>query len=242
MTQLPHYEVFPTDRKRRVTGKRMLGSLTEKPHVTLTSKIDLRSLISTRDAWSPEIEKETGLRLTLTSLLLKLASLSLRQYPRINGRVEEGEIRLYRTVNLGVAVALDEGLLVPVIRNVDEKSLRSICLELNELTEQARLGNLSQQAMMEGTFTLSNLGAFNVDHFTPIINSPEIAILGVGRSFPEVQMENDRPIEVSMMNLSLSFDHAAIDGAQAAKFLQIAVQNIEKSETVLGTPYDDTAS
>lgn len=168
-------------------------------------------------------------RITVTAALLHVVSRALREYPRLNGRTEDGEIRLYRVVNLGVAVALDDGLVVPVIHHADGKSAAELAAELAETSARARACKLRSADLADGTFTVSNLGAHGVESFTPIINPPQLAILGVGAIRQELQCVDGVLGSVPQLHLSLSFDHAAVDGAQAARFLQLVRQGIERS-------------
>lgn len=211
---------IPLSGLRGKIARRMLESVTTKPHVTLHTEVDATVLLQFHKRWAEQIREEAGERLTLTGILVKAAALALRRYPRLNGRIEDGQVHLYSVINVGVAVALDEGLLVPVVRDADVKPLPRIAAELTRLVGQAQAGKLKPPDLLDGTFTVSNLGPFGITHFTPIINPPEIAILGVGRITPAPRLRGNVWQEVPMLNLDLSFDHAAVDGAQAARFLQ----------------------
>lgn len=229
MSKEPPYTVVPGTGVRGTIGRRMLESVTTKPHVTLFATASLGPLQAALEQMRPAVEEAAGVRLTLTGLLIKLVGLALQRYPRINGRVEGGEIRLYRMINVGVAVALDEGLIVPVLKQVDAKPLPQLAREMEELVQRARAGKLKPPDLMDGTFTVSNLGGHGVTQFTPVINPPEIAVLGVGR--PVLELTTGGP--AAALPLSLSFDHAAIDGAQAARFLQVLTDLIKAPGAVL---------
>jgi pyruvate dehydrogenase E2 component (dihydrolipoamide acetyltransferase) len=226
--------VIPFKGLRGIIARRMTESVNQKPHVTLMTSAQVDRLEDALRCRAGAGEQEMGARLSMTGLLVKLTYSALAAYPRINGRVEGDEIRLYPFVNMGIAVALEDGLIVPVIKNVASKSLTVVATELADLALRARAGKLKPPELMDGTFTISNLGTYGVDHFTPIINPPEIAILGVGRVQTESRWQDGRPVPVRVMQLSLSFDHAAIDGAQAATFLQHVVQRLEEPEEFLG--------
>jgi pyruvate dehydrogenase E2 component (dihydrolipoamide acetyltransferase) len=152
----------------------------------------------------------------------------LRKYPYMNARLAEDAIELLTHVNVGTAVDTDRGLLVPVVRDVDRKSLRQFGEELRQLAERARAGRALPDDLSGGTFTITNLGAYDVDAFTPVINLPEAAILGVGRIAPKVVAREDQMVIRQMVTLSLVFDHRLVDGAPAARFLQYVKQVIEE--------------
>jgi len=155
---------------------------------------------------------------------------ALREHPMVNSILEGDQIRLMDEVNIGLAVAVEEGLIVPVIREVDKKSIFEIAALRRELVEKARQGKLLTRETTGGTFTISNLGMFGVDTFAPVINPPESAILGIGRIVKKPVVVNDQITIRSVMTLTLVFDHRVIDGAQAARFLQ----SINK---ILGNPH-----
>ncbi|MBI4538635.1 MAG: 2-oxo acid dehydrogenase subunit E2 [Gemmatimonadetes bacterium] len=214
-------------------AQRMLHSTITKPHVTLHTEVDATALRTSRDHWTAQVQRENGGRLTLTALLVKLVAAALRRHPRVNGRVEAEGVRLYPMVNVGVAVALDEGLVVPVVRNADRKDIPTIAVELAALVAKARAGQLKPPDLLDATFTISNLGSFGVTHFTPIINPPEIAILGVGRITAVPRCGENGWVEAPILNLDLSFDHGAVDGAQAARFLQVLTAILSDPEAAL---------
>ena len=233
MTPDDGYVVLPTDRNRRAVARSMRAAVTEMPHVTLHVRADATQLLTTRKRLTDAAESDDGPRLTLTVLLARIVAKSLRAFPRINGRTEDGEIRLYKRVNLGLAVALDDGLTVPVLRDANTKDLHQLAVDVADVSARARSGALKIPDLVDGTFTLSNLGAYDVEYFTPLINPPQLAILGVGTLKEELRLVDGVPRGVSNLYLSLSFDHAIIDGAQAAQFLQLVVKNIESPEPLL---------
>ncbi|MBI2964280.1 MAG: 2-oxo acid dehydrogenase subunit E2 [Deltaproteobacteria bacterium] len=233
-------EAIPLTGLRAKIGQRMLYSVTHKPHVTLHAELDATALLDWQRRRAPQVLAETGHKLTLTALLVQLVGVALRRYPRINGRVENDRVQLHRMVNVGVAVALDEGLAVPVVRDAERKSLAEIAAELGLRVAEARAGKLKPRDVLDATFTVSNLGPYGVTHFTPIVNPPEIAILGVGCVTPRPRRSGDRWIEVPMLNLDLSFDHAAIDGAQAARFLQVLSLLFRNPESAAGTAAENS--
>ena len=218
MADAPLYDVVPLDRVRRVTARRMRAAVQEMPHVTLHRSVDVTALLESRRALS-EGAAGPGPKVTLTALMASIVGSSLREYPRINGRTEEGEMRLYHRINLGVAIAVGDGLVAPVIRDVDQKSPTEIAAELSQLAERAQNNRLLPSDLTDITFTMTNLGSYGVEYFTPIINPPQMGILGVGAVSRAVRFVDGVLREVHLLGLSLSFDHASLDGAQAARFL-----------------------
>ncbi|MGE7907503.1 dihydrolipoamide acetyltransferase family protein [Peribacillus sp. NPDC094092] len=204
---------------RKVIADRISESAYTAPHVTLLSEIDMTNCVSLRQDLLPVIEKAEGLRISFNEILIKATAFALKQNPSINISLEEKEIVYHSNINIGMAVAVPDGLVVPVLRDVDQKGLAVITKEAKSIGKQARDGQLSPDDMQGSTFTISNLGMFAVDGFTPIINSPNAAILGVGRIQKKPVIVNDEVAVRSMMSLSLSFDHRIIDGAPAAAFL-----------------------
>lgn len=223
----PDYTVLPVDRIRRVIARRMRAAVTELPHVTLHRSVPADALLAAQARAASAPQLPPGARITLTVLLVHIVARALREFPRMNGRTEQDEYRLYHQVNLGVAVALDEGLVAPVIHAADEKTLPELAVELGELTRRARAGDLGPADLADATFTMTNLGAYGVEFFTPIINPPQFGILGVGALVPSMRMVHGALRETRQLTLSLSFDHAAVDGAPAAQFLGVVAQHVE---------------
>ena len=210
--------VKPLTNMRKVIAKRMQQSKTTAPHVTLTTEVNVDKTIALRSKLNA---KNTDVRFSYTDILVKMAATALRNYPKINASITDDSIILHDKVNVGVAVALDDGLIVPVVKDADRKGLKAITKEAKDLINKARTNALSPDEMSGATFTISNLGSYDIDGFTPIINLPEAAILGVGRIVKKAVVNaNDEIVPASMMVLSLSFDHRVVDGAQAAEFLK----------------------
>jgi pyruvate dehydrogenase E2 component (dihydrolipoamide acetyltransferase) len=204
---------------RKVVAERMLRSKTTAPHVTLTSDIDMLAVVDMRKQLLSLIEEQTGFRVSYTEIIVKAAAAALKRHPNINVSLEGNEIVYHDGIHIGLAVAVENGLLVPVIQNADQKGLAAITIECKTAGKAARENKLKPDQMAGGTFTISNLGMYAIDAFTPVINQPESAILGIGRI-------NEKPVGVNgkielrpMMTVSLSFDHRVIDGAPAAAFL-----------------------
>ena len=213
--------VLPLTGMRGAIARRMHQSVQASAQVTLTTEIDVSSLVLLRE------ELKQHFALTYTDLVVKATAQALIEHPRMNAWIEGEHIRLVQAVHIGVAVALDDGLIVPVVRDADRKSLREIALEAQRLAMRARGGTLERDEVTGSTFSVTNLGMYGIDAFTPIINPPEIAILGVGR-ITEKLVRIQRGAEWRhVMTLSLTFDHRAVDGAPAAAFLQSIGKELE---------------
>ena len=165
--------------------------------------------------------------ITYTDLIVRACALALRQHPHLNATLDGEVIRLLSQINIGVAVAVDNGLVAPVIPNTDRLSLADLAQAQRRLAERARAGQLTAAEMSGGTFTVTNLGMYDIDGFTPIVNPPEAAILGVGRIVEKVVIYQGKIAQRAMMTLSLTFDHRLVDGAPAAAFLQTVKQMLE---------------
>jgi pyruvate dehydrogenase E2 component (dihydrolipoamide acetyltransferase) len=210
--------VKPLTNMRKVIGSRMQKSKNTAPHVTLTTEVNVDKTVELRNKIN---EKTTEVRISYTDILIKMVATALKRYPKINTSITEESLIFHDKVNIGVAVALEDGLVVPVVREADRKGLVTISKEAKELISKAKTNTLTPDDMSGATFTISNLGNYDIDGFTPVINLPESAILGVGRIVKKpVVNENNEIVPANMMVLSLSFDHRVVDGAQAAEFLK----------------------
>ncbi|MFP3668835.1 dihydrolipoamide acetyltransferase family protein [Priestia sp. SIMBA_032] len=209
----------PLTSMRKVIGKRMVESKLNAPHVTITTEANVDQMVALRNKFN---KKNGEIRLSYTDILVKMTATALRHIPMMNTSIEEDRIIIHDKINIGVAVALDGGLVVPVVRDADRKGFMAISKDVRDLAAKARENKLSGDELTGGTFTISNLGNYEVDAFTPIINLPESAILGVGRIVRKpIVNENDEIVPASMMVLSLSFDHRVVDGALAAQLLKM---------------------
>ena len=220
---------------RRTVGERMLQSLQSMAPLTLAMEVDMTDAVKLRGdlvvAWEAE-----GVRVSYTDMLVKAAALALREHPRLNSRLEDGSIRVQPEVHVGFAVALEEGLIVPVILDADAKPLKQVAREAAELAGKARTGNLTPDDLTRGTFTVTSLGMYDVDVFTPIINPPQAAILGVGRIVDRPAFVGDSGTQVerrSFLTLSLTFDHRLLDGAPGAQYLQSVRRNLQQPYRLL---------
>lgn len=204
---------------QQVAARRLTESFTSVPHFYLTTEVDATRLIEWRESLLAPIEAETGVRLTFTDLLVRLIADTLVEHPLANASWEDGGVRLAREMNVGIAVEVDDGLIVPVIRRADTKSIADIAATRHTLVDKARSGRLTLEDLEGGTFTFSNLGMFDIDDFQPIINPPQSAILAAGRIAERPVVENGTVVARSTLRLTLACDHRVIDGAKAARFL-----------------------
>lgn len=204
---------------RKVIAERISSSAYTSPHVTLFSEVDMTNCVSLRKQLLPIIEQEEGERISFNEILIKASAFALKQNPGINISLDGNEIVYHSNIHVGMAVAVPDGLLVPVLKNVDQKGLGSLTKEAKHIGRQARDGKIQTEDLQGSTFTVSNLGMYAVDGFTPIINHPNAAILGVGRIQQKPVIVGDEVAVRSMMKISLSFDHRIIDGAPAGAFL-----------------------
>jgi len=216
----PEVEVIPLQGMRRTIAERMTVSYQTTPHITLTTRVDMSQFEETRAQLNVKAEATGESRVTVTALLVKAVASALRRHPYLNSLLKDDGIHLLPESNIGVAVALAEGLIVPVIHNVAQKGIGEIAGDVNDLATRARKGQLKPVDVAAGTFTISNLGPFGIEQFTAIINPPQAAILTVGTTRLEaVHGEEDRVIWLPVMRMTLSADHRIVDGAMAARFL-----------------------
>lgn len=199
---------------RKIIAERMHSSLQTSAQLTITTEVDVTQLIERRE----EVRREFNT--TYNDFIIQACAHALIQHPRMNASLEGDVIQLHRARHVGFAVALDEGLIVPVVRDADKKPLKTIAEDARALAERARSGKLQLEEVSGGTFTVSNLGMAGVDAFTPIINSPQTGILGIGRIIEKPVVFQSEIAKRSMLVLSLTFDHRVIDGAPAGAFLQ----------------------
>lgn len=221
----------PISAMRRVIGKRMTESKNSAPHVTLFTEVNMDKAIAFR---SRHNENSNLHRLSYTDIIVKMSAVALRSTPKMNASLEEKFIVEHDHVNIGVAVALEDGLIVPVVKDADRKGMRSIGAEIKDKALRAKENTLIGEELSGATFSVSNLGNYDIDGFTPVINLPESSILGVGRIVRKAIVNNkDEIVPASMMTLSLTFDHRLADGALAAQLLKKIKDYLEDPETVL---------
>jgi pyruvate dehydrogenase E2 component (dihydrolipoamide acetyltransferase) len=216
----PEIEVVPLRGMRRTIAERITASYQQAPHIGFNWRNDMTKFIEARAQLNAYAEKAGSQRISATALIVKIVGSVLARHPWLNASFQGEEIHLYRDINIGMAVALETGLIVPVVRNVGDKGVSKIAAEVKELSLRARDGELLPAEVHGGTFTISNLGPFGVEQFNAIINPPEAAILAVGATRNEPIADEDGHVVVRpMMNMTLSADHRVVDGAVAAHFI-----------------------
>jgi len=221
-------ETIPLRSVRAIIAERLLRSTTHSAHVTLTAEADATALVALRDQLIQD-----GVEASYNDLFLFILGRALREHPQLNASLVGDAIQLWRRIHIGLAVDTDRGLLVPVVRDVDRKGVLQLSEEVPSLVDRARSGGCTPDELSGGTFTLTNLGMFGVDAFTPLINLPECAILGVGRIKRQPAMVGDQVVPRHMVWLSLTFDHRLVDGGPAARFLQRVVGLVERPHLLI---------
>ena len=208
----------PLTGMRRTIAERMHGSLRDTAQLTMDMEVAMGDAVKLRRDLLAEWEGD-GIRVTYTDLVLAAATKALGQHPAMNSALQDDALVRFEAVHIGLAVALEEGLIVPVIKDAQSKSLKEIASVSAELASRARDGKLTLNDVEGGTFTVTSLGMYGVDTFTPILNPPQAGILGVGRIYDGIRWEGDTAVKTAMMRLSLTWDHRVLDGAPAAEFL-----------------------
>ena len=213
-------EVIPLQGIRRTSAERLTASYQGIPHVYFTMRVDMGEFEKTRATLNVRAQRTAAPHISVTALLVKAVAWALKRYPWLNSTLDGAEIHLLPEINVGVAVALEEGLIVPVVRHADLKSVSKIARRVNELATRAREGRLTPADVAGGTFTLSNLGPFGIEQFTAIINPPQVAILAVGATRPEATVSPEGQTVIRpVLRMTLAADHRVVDGALAARFL-----------------------
>lgn len=223
----PAARVVPFAGMRQAIADHMVESLHNMAQLTMMMEVDVTELAKLRE------QVKTDFDVTYTDLIVRAVAATLKRHPIMNATLIGDEIHQLESVHIGVAVALQDGLIVPVVRNADKKTVREIAREVRRLAEGARDGTLSVDEVTGGTFTITNLGNYGIDGFTPIINSPEAAILGVGRISERVVIHDDQIARRKMTVLSLTIDHRLIDGAAGAEFMQSLTELLENPYRLL---------
>jgi pyruvate dehydrogenase E2 component (dihydrolipoamide acetyltransferase) len=234
--EAPTAESVPLTGMRRIIAERMTASHTATARVTLVTEADATAFVEVREQLKASVAEEWGFAPGYNDLLGLIVARALSEFPYMNARlsVDGSAIERMSSVNLGMAVDTERGLLVPVIRDADRRGLRALGTELRALVDRARVGKSLPDDLSSGTFTITNLGMYDVDAFTPIINLPEAAILGTGRIQPKAVVRDGQIVARHMWTLSLAFDHRLVDGAPAARFLQRIKQLVENPFLLLG--------
>ena len=208
--------VTPLNGLRKMIADHMKESLLKAPQATISTKADMSALIELKKRYS-----ENGVKISYTDIFIKIASIALSIHPELNSSLIDGKIYQYRSINVGVAIGTDQALFVPVVKNAKDKSLLEVSEELKIFIQKATEGRFAAEDFVGGTFTLSNLGMFDIDAMTPILNTPQAAILSIGATRKELVVEDDNSIRIiPRSTLSLTIDHAVMDGLPAAKFIE----------------------
>ena len=232
----PETSVIPLTGMRRVIATRMHASLQEMAQLTLGTEATMDAAVVLR-AQLKEQWQQAGIPVpTITDLVVRAAALALREHPRLNASVHDDAIHIQPEINVGLAVALEEGLMVPVLKRADLLPLSAIAAESRRLAQAARAGRLTLPELEGGTFTVSTLGSFGIDFFTPVITPGQVAILGVGRLRDSVRWAGENgtaPVRTQVLTLSVTFDHRAVDGAPAAEYLRSVAARLANPLTLL---------
>jgi len=218
-TLLKIRETVPLTGLRKTSAERLSASFRTAPHSTIIMEVDVSQAAALHDK----------LQVSYTAILVRAVASALVEHTIINSSLDGNEIKIFEEANVGVAVATPNGLVVPVVRNADRKSLQDIDRAIGEMTAKAKQGKLTREEVSGGTFTITNLGMYGVEFFTPIINPPEAAILGVGKISEKPVVFEGKIVVRRLIMLSLSYDHRIVDGAPAAEFLRKVKERVEKT-------------
>lgn len=224
---------IPVTGIRKVIAERMYDSLQKSAQLTINMKVDVTKVITLQKETAELVQNRYDNKLTITDFIARAVVLSLQQHLQMNSAYIDDKIHVYKQVHIGMAVALERGLVVPVIKEADKLTLIDLSKNIKTLATKARKGQLSHEEMQGSTFTISNLGAYGVDHFTPVLNPPEAGILGVGAVYDTPVFVGENIERRSILPLSLTFDHRVLDGAPAAAFLQTVKKFLEDPITML---------
>ncbi|MCM3141064.1 dihydrolipoamide acetyltransferase family protein [Brevibacillus sp. MER 51] len=226
-------EQLPVTGMRKVIASRMMASLQESAQLTITTRADVTDLIGLQKKMNEVTQKEHDIKLTLTDLIARATVLALQRHKQVNSAYIDDRIHRYGHVHLGIAVALEQGLVVPVVRYAESTSVLDLSRRIKALAAQAREGTLGMEEMQGSTFSITNLGAYEIEFFTPVLNPPEAGILGVG-AVQETPVFIDEEVQRrSILPLSLTFDHRVLDGAPAAEFLYTLRKYLEEPYRML---------
>lgn len=226
-------DTIPVIGMRKIIAEKMAYSKKVAPHIYLSLDVDMTKTIGLRQKLQAQVQNQYDAKLSYNDILIKVSAIALRQNPVINSSFTQEQIVLKQNINIGLAVALDDGLIVPVVKDADKKGLAIIAKETVDLIQKAKEKKLLPDDYQGGTFTITNLGMYDIENFKAIINQPETAILAVGKIIKKPVVIDDEITIRPMMNLTLSCDHRAIDGAAGAKFLQNIKQILEEPMNML---------
>jgi pyruvate dehydrogenase E2 component (dihydrolipoamide acetyltransferase) len=228
----PEVEELPHTQMRKTIAKRLATSIGPVPTFYLTTEADMTRLLAARESANAQLEKD-GVKASINDFLIKALAVALSRHPEVNAQWGDKAITRHHRVHIGVAVAIEEGLITPVVRDADRKGVAEISVEVKELAKRARERKLKPDEYRGATFSISNLGMFGIDEFTAIINPPESGILAVGQVADKVVVENGEIIVRARMRMTMSCDHRVVDGATGARFLQTLRSYLEEPVMML---------
>jgi pyruvate dehydrogenase E2 component (dihydrolipoamide acetyltransferase) len=211
--------------RRKVIAERMRASLAKSAQLTVSMEVDMSESVRLREQLKQLVPEDQ--RPTITDVVVRAAVLALREHPALNATLTEGRLEVHADIHVGIAVDAPEGLIVPIVRDAQALDLLTLAARTRDVAARARGNGLHADDVQGGTFTVTSLGPLGVDFFTPILNPPQVAILGIGRVFSKLTLQSGRVEERQAMYLNLSFDHQAVDGAPAARFLQCVKRYLE---------------
>jgi pyruvate dehydrogenase E2 component (dihydrolipoamide acetyltransferase) len=219
-------QVAPMTPLRRTIARRMTQSA-QNPHITMITEMDMTEVVELRREINERVEKKHGIRVSFNDIIVKAVADTLERFPKFNATLSGNDLVMFDEVNIGVAMATDDGLIVPTVRNANKKSITEIALETKDFGKRAKKNDLKPEELTGSTFTVSNLGPFKVDLFIPVINPPETAILALGQIKKKPVVIDDMIAIRSMMMASCAVDHRILDGAPAGQFLQALKETLE---------------
>jgi pyruvate dehydrogenase E2 component (dihydrolipoamide acetyltransferase) len=220
-------EIIPMTTMRRTIAQRLSQSFHDAPHFNLCAEVDMTEARRLRQLVGNRIEDQVGTKLSLNDIFIKAVAVTLRDHPRLNARLQGDRIEILGNINVGLAVALKDGLIVPALERADEKRLGQIARERNDLVERARGGRLTLEELERGTFTVSSLGMFDITFFTSILNPPQSGILSIGKMMERAVVKEGSIVIRPIVEMSLTVDHRIVDGAIGAQFLQDLKRGLE---------------
>jgi pyruvate dehydrogenase E2 component (dihydrolipoamide acetyltransferase) len=229
----PDVELLPLPQMQRIAADRLTRSKQEAPHIYLTRAVDVTELLALRATLNETLVAAGGPKVSVNDLVLKAVASALRTHPEINVSFAGDSVRRHKRVHVGMAVAVESGLLVPVVRDADRMSVSEIATRTRDLSARARDRKLRPEEMTGSTFTVSNLGMYGIEQFTAVINPPEAAILAVGAATEELRPRDGVPVVTSIMRVTLSCDHRVVDGATGARYLQTLAELLDAPLRIL---------
>ena len=220
-------DTIPMTSMRKTIARRLSQSFRDIPHINLVTEVDMTEAIRLRELTKERLEAKHGIRLSLNDIFIKTVADTICDHPLLNARLQGDEIEVLSDINIGLAVALENGLIVPALEQADRKRLWQIAGERRDLVERARQGSLSLHELGRGTFTISNLGTYEIVSFTSIINPPQSGILSIAKTIDRPVAKNGKVVILPIVEISLAVDHRIVDGAVAARFLQQLKEALE---------------